>query len=313
HSWEFSHDGVSHSHTSHDLAYESLSSIDFYRYAMDRIGRSPNVDFLPGTRVSAVEDHRDYVLIHTNKGVIQSSSVVDTRPAVDDSPTLNQIFHGAEIQVDGDVFDPNTVGLMTDMSVDQDGFRFTYVLPYSNSRALIEETRFSPRKGHRDILKARLTRSINRLAQSRAFNIIRQEQGCLPMTAGTANVSETPNIVKAGASGGAIRGATGYAFARIQSWARLCAQSMVESNKPCPHPPDPVWLSKMDALFLRVIKNEPRLAPVLFMAMAQRVPPQVFVRFLSDECKVLDFFRVARSFPKTPFLSELIRVEKRAV
>ena len=193
---------------------------------------------------------------------------------------------------------------MQDMSVDEYGFRFTYILPFTASRALVEETRFCP-TADAEILNLGLQMSLAKLTAGAGFRVLRREQGRIPM----ATVQPRKNIDRiwhAGTLGGAVRPSTGYAFARIQQWAGICAKRLCAGLAPVAHPAEPAWRAAADSLFLRVIEARPTLAPTLFMAMARGVAPLTLVRFLSDQGRFRDFGRVVAALPKRPFLSELV-------
>ena len=81
-------------------------------------------------------------------GPLRARHVVDTRPppaSQRDGATLFQCFAGRELLLDAPGMDERRVELMTDMRADAEGFVFTYVLPLTATRVLVEATRFSRR------------------------------------------------------------------------------------------------------------------------------------------------------------------------
>ena len=169
---------------------------------------------------------------------------------------------------------------------------------------MIEETRFTT-DVERERLEQDLYASISQLNGVANYRILRREQGRIPMAVGHGSRDPIGQVWRAGTAGGAVRPSTGYAFLRIQRWARACAAQLALNLPPLAHPRDPAWRRAVDALFLQVIENRPSLAPTLFLAMARGVEADALVRFLSDEGRPLDFVQVASALPKRPFLSGL--------
>jgi len=125
------------------------------------------------------------------------------------------------------------------------------------------------------------------------------------LPAPTPSADET--FVRAGLLAGGARASSGYAFQRIQRWAEVCARSLAEGHGPRPHAADGWILSRMDSLFLQVLRHRPELAPTLFLAMFRQVAPARLARFLSDQATLLDNLAIIAALPAGPFLRELCR------
>ena len=291
-----------------NMLYQCLRSIDFYEDALQLIADAQRVELATGVTATSVAPSSNGFTVETSAGPIHARYVVDTRPAIHngmDRDGLWQVFTGAEVETDHDVFDPNTVGLMENMSTDQNGFRFTYTLPFSRRHALVEETRFT----HKNVAAAELKRGLDQTLASLPCKTktLRTESGRLPMAAYRPITDMPDGFVTAGIGGGAIRASTGYAFLRIQRWASNCAYRIHRGESPRPHPAEPRWRAAIDGLFLRVLRAQPELGPRLFMAMAKGLSAKTLVRFLSDEGRPSDFARVAYVLPKAPFVRNLVR------
>lgn len=288
------------------ISYQSIAADDFYASTVQSIEQSDRIELSLGTEANAIDPGADRVNVETNRGQLTARWVIDTRPArgQDDAPGFAQVFSGAEIETEAERFDPETAGLMSHMSCDSNGFRFTYILPFSKRRALVEETRFTA-AADRSRLESGLEHSLEQMSDGSAYRVLRREAGRIPMSTRPAPQPASDRVFAAGLGGGAARPATGYAFSRIQRWAEDCAQRIRAGRPPAGHPPDPAWRSFADGLFLRVIEEQPEMAPDLFLALGRRVPPATLVRFLSDEGRLRDFARVAMALPKRPFLARL--------
>lgn len=286
------------------LSYQAIAADAFACAMIQAIGRAPDVELHLGVAATAVEPEDGRVRVRTQAGDLLADRVVDTRPRPGPPDAFGQRFVGAEVEIDHDGFDTSTAGLMLDMDVDEHGFRFTYVLPYSSRFALVEETRFG-RAVPSETLHAGLASTLSELAGDHGPRVVRREGGFIPMT--TQEAAPDPSgSVAAGLRGGAARPSTGYAFLRIQQWADDAAASLARGGPLVPPRPEPRWRKWVDGLFLDVLDTQPELAPQLFVAMADRVPPETLVRFLSDDARRRDFARVATALPPTPFVRRLL-------
>ncbi|MGY6496790.1 MAG: lycopene cyclase family protein, partial [Microcella sp.] len=279
--WRFDAGSAAVDHTVPGLSYQAVRGIDYYRDAQARISASDTVALRLGVTVTGVEaapasaPPETRIRVHTTAGVVAARHVVDTRP-IDTRATLFQCFVGAELDHGGALhaadgaLAPTTAGLMTRMRSDADGFVFTYVLPLTATTALVELTRFSAEPLSLDRIARERDAEITALGLDGSA-LIREEAGVLPMGADPAAEPTVPGVVRAGNGGGALRAATGYAFARIQAWADACAARMLADGDPIGHPPEPWVRREMDRIFLQTLRAHPHRAPEFFLALAERV------------------------------------------
>lgn len=285
--------------------YQTIEASAFYKWATACVEASEAVDLALDEAMLSIENVQDQWVIETSKRRLVASSVVDTRPPSAKqtaTATLYQCFIGDYITTP-DVLDDSALELMSDMSTDQHGFLFSYLLPLSPHHALVEVTRFATSALDWSVLEADMTALKARRGWSQA-TIHRSERSRLPM--GMApSLSTDPTFVFAGTPGGALRAASGYGFWRIQRWAQSCAEALVSKGHPIPHPTEPLLQKWMDQLFLLVLTHEPQRAATLFHALYTGVKPDRLIRFLSDESDLLDKLAVIAALPPAPFLRTL--------
>ena len=306
--WRFSTaDGRACTQGSQARPYAYLRGSKVYKSALDAVRGSNHVALHTGVSAGAITPEAEAVAVETSAGVLRARHVIDARPPAPDqasAATLLQVFAGREVETETAGFDPGEAELMTDMRCDAHGFVFSYVLPVSPTRALVEATRFCGPEVSRAVLERDLDGLIARRGLSGA-RVLRTEAGRLPMGLPEPRESGDPRILRAGAGGGGLRAASGYGFKRIRAWARSCARSVATGAGPISHPAEPRARLAMDALFLQVIAREPERAPEIFMALAERLGPERFVRFMSDEAGPADLAAVIASLPPAPFLKAL--------
>jgi lycopene beta-cyclase len=298
-------------------AYQMLASDQFYSAAATALSKAPGIQLQMDSQLLSEPTFNDGRWhFQTSKGAFSAAMVVDTRPAApvsNDAALMWQSFYGQEIDCSQPVFEPGCAELMSFSSARPDCVAFTYVLPTSSTRALVEFTVFALKPQSAHALSADLASAIEQRVKGAVFSVLRSEQGVLPMGLTPALTAlgghdHPSTYVRVGLFAGAARPATGYAFQRIQRWATDCAARIAGGGSPVAHAKDPWLLAWMDSLFLRVIRRQPQLAPQMFVDIFSRVDSQRVIRFLSDQGRLSDYAAIVLALPFRPFLRQLFRL-----
>ena len=297
--------------------YQMLESSTFYEEALRLIALNGRIKLV--LNVSIIEEPykiASYWQVATENEIYIANVIVDTRP--DQTPQsgnaiLWQCFLGQEITCEVDMFNQDCVTLMDfskNIAADalvstEKEIVFTYILPISAKRALVESTVFSeiPLDPHDLMLKLEV--AIKKATQGKSYQIIRSEHGILPMGQKKMITNQDKTYIKAGLYAGGARPSSGYAFQRIQRWADACTQAIAYNSLPIAHQEDPVLLKWMDTIFLKVMQKQPQLVPKLFLIMFKKVETSSMVRFLSDEGTIKDYLAIILALPPLPFLKQL--------
>jgi lycopene beta-cyclase len=231
-------------------------------------------------------------------------NIIDSRPNIkfdDKYPSLKQVFVGSEIISTKKVFDENVVTLMDFYDSNKDVI-FTYILPFSKTKALIETTFFSYGINFRQVEK------LHKLALKKfdIKEITRTEKAALPMSPYT-NVKLENQYFRIGNFAGASRPASGYAFTRIALWANqietkkeFCVEMINHKQNYLTN-----WLDK---IFLSVLRSDPQKAPEIFKIFFTKVPIASSVRFLSDQSRLVDYLVIILKLPKLVMLRGVINL-----
>ena len=297
-----------------DHCYEMIPADRFYDDAERLINSGAHVKLIKGVTVVDAISQSQHVDLETNIGKIRAGLVFDSRPphALSKAAWV-QRFQGFELEAEAPIFDVNCATLM-DFSITTDAeskagrVHFIYVLPLSDRRALVEDTWFAPVEDDCDDVdyQAQIKAYLKRRFGLERYEILHREQGALPMDPELRPAKSSGRIIKIGAGGGMARASSGYAFFETQRACDAIAAKL-SSQKSLPtefHLPR--WRSHvsywMDAVFLRVLKEYPSLAPKIFFDLFAKVPPDALARFLSGVATPLDVVRVVSACPKIPFL-----------
>ena len=290
--------------------YQMLEAGAFYDHAYRAIAASDGVRLQMG--VSVLGPPRPVPggwRVETSAGGLTAAQVIDTRPPRaprHGDSALWQSFLGQEVICERPVFDPSRVELMDFAHDSPEAVAFTYVLPLSPDRALVETTLFDPQpRGPADLAR-RQQQAVLRLCGDAPSFVVRTEAGILPMGMTRPAKPLGPGHVRAGLMSGAARPATGYAFQRIQRWADGCGDALRRGEAASGHTPDPLLTRLMDRLFLDVLRTHPKRGPELFTRLFARTATPRMVRFLSDRATFIDRVAVAASLPTGLFLRQLM-------
>lgn len=207
-------------------AYASLTSSS----VVSSIATLPNVAVRVNARVSAILPDQVTLADGTQ---LQARCVIDAR-GFEPNPALvlgYQKFVGLEVELaqPHGLLNP----IIMDASVDQhDGYRFVYVLPFSPTRLLIEDTRYSDGSA---LDLQELARAVTAYADSQSWaiaSVVREEHGVLPIAlafdAQQFWADKPRNIPQAGMRAALFHPTTGYSLPEGVRVANLLAD-----NWPC--------------------------------------------------------------------------------
>ena len=257
-----------------------------------------------GHSVKDVRKNQDGWEVKLKSKKILLKNIVDSRPnkTFDDKyPSLKQVFVGSEIISTKKVFDENVVTLMDFYDSNKDVI-FTYILPFSKTKALIETTFFSYDINFKQAEKLHnLT-----LKKFDIKEITRTEKAVLPMSPYT-NVKVENQYFRIGNFAGASRPASGYAFTRIALWANKIETKKKFCYEMINHKQNYLtnWLDK---IFLSVLRSDPQKAPEIFKIFFTKVPISSSIRFLSDQSRLVDYLVIILKLPKLIMLRGLINL-----
>ncbi|MDG2252116.1 MAG: lycopene cyclase family protein [Methylophilaceae bacterium] len=264
------------------------------------------ITFRRGLDVKKIKNHKDSVEIITSKGSIKTKYVIDSRNKISKkqyayAPNLHQAFIGNEIIVEKEKFNPDLLTLMK-FSRNKKDIEFTYILPFSKKKALVETTLFAKNPSLNNIQKIHN----QSLIKHSKFRSIKKESGILPMILGRNYIDN--NIIPIGLSAGMARPSTGYSMMRIAQWINSIENHKIESDniKRFEFRPNKL-LEWFDSIFLTVCYFWPQKAPILFMRLFSNADIKSIIRFMSDAPTIRDIIFIILSMPKKLMIHGLIK------
>lgn len=305
--------------------YHMVRGQDFYQWAHGELARRPNI-----RRIQANIERIDATLgrVYTDHGVftgnlVFNSAFTKTRvlpaaspdypePPLSAAPEalrrkltghLLQHFCGWIIETETPVFDPACMTFM-DFRPQQHGeTRFVYVLPFTDKRALVEFTLFSPallaRGAYDEDLRSYLSRHLN----IRDFRVVETEFGVIPMTDFRFPHRQEGRVIHIGTAGGFVKASSGYAFKRTQRKIWAFVDDWARTGRPNPAVlRSPYVFRAFDSIFLRVLRNNNALGGLIFKCLFEKLPAALVFRFLDEDSTFVETLRLVSAPPPAPFL-----------
>lgn len=302
-------DGRRVTHRSTRSPYLHLPADRFYAAALRRLEAAPNVELRLGERVHGVEALADGVVVRTAAGEHEAAVAYDAMggagPLAHRAPPgaveLQQRFLGVEVEVERPVFDPGVATLMDFRVPDDAAARFMYVLPYSATRALVEDTSLGGAPVASADRRAAIAAYLEEHWDAGTVSVGREERGALPMTTRPLTASPGSRVVAVGAAAGALRPSSGYAFVRTQLHVQAVARAAASGEAP-PASAGRTRHRHLDGLFLRALAADPAGFPAHLLGLARGVGAETFARFMTDASGLRDEAAVVTAMTRPGFL-----------
>ncbi len=287
--------------------YVHLPSYAMYRHAQTIIEGQPSFDLHLGVEVKGCTEQGGHVDIDSSEGTWRASHVFDSRPSPRATNTsLKQHFLGWVIHTGKAVFDPSTVTLMDFRVPQTQGVHFMYLLPFSATTALVEDTYFSNQTLATEVYEQALRSYLN-THYACDYVITHREQGVIPMDTRVAH-SRAPSsrIVSIGMAAGVAKPSTGYAFTFMQRHGAAICEALTREPWRAPPVRAQRWI-ELDGILLNQLRVAPEQGAKIFARLFDRVPNESMLRFLSEQASTRDILKVMRSVPRLSFMQTALR------
>ncbi|NHM07837.1 lycopene cyclase [Flavobacterium sp. CYK-4] len=219
-------------------------------------------------------------------------------------PLLQQHFVGWFVKTKSQVFNPIKATFM-DFSVAQNNnTRFMYVLPFSETEALVEYTLFSKELLPREEYETAIAKYLENIGAI-DFEITEKEHGNIPMTVYPFWKQNTKNIIHIGSAGGWTKASTGYTFKNTVKKSKALVQFLATENDFRKfHQKNKFWF--YDLLFIDVLSRRNDLGSTVFSGMFCHVSPALIFKFLDEETTFAEDLKIIWSCPKKLFIRALL-------
>lgn len=231
---------------------------------------------------------------------------------------LKQHFVGWEIETINPIFDQETAILMDFRVSQKHGFAFVYILPFSNTQALVEVTYFTPNllpeHVYNSELKTYLKSNWNLAEPEIDYAIRHREQGVIPMVDGFVSETNSDPIFSIGAAGGLTKASTGYTFSRIQRDSARILKSLEGGKRVSRAPLSPYRFRYYDLLMLQILKNKPANGVHIFKQLFERNGFDAILSFLDEKTTFPEELRIMSTVPSyADFFKSILKTGGRSI
>jgi len=285
--------------------YKTIRALDFYSKAKQRLLKSKNFHFIIDNVITVKDDLNPTVLTDNNTYVAQH--IFDSRITEAYFSKFNhytkiiQHFKGWVIEAKTPIFNPNQFTMMDYRLKDGAQTTFTYVLPFSKYKALVEFTYFTATVVNEDTYDGFIKKYVDTILKISDYKIIETESGNIPMTNFPFEIYSTKNITKIGTAGGWVKGSTGYSFKHTEKKVAKIIKNLKSNKKPSSN-----LLKKKykfyDKIFLKVLSDENHKGEWIFEQFYSLNSIETMFRFLDEESSFLEELKIMKSLFSLAFV-----------
>jgi lycopene beta-cyclase len=220
-----------------------------------------------------------------------------------------QHFKGWVIETTKPAFKPNEPTLFDFRTEQKDELRFVYVLPHSETKALIEFTIFSDNlvtdEEYEFYLKQYIEETIKVGAykiKPEEYQISETEFGIVPMSDEPHEVSPVPHVIRIGTSGGYVKASTGYTFQRCQRFLKNLVKSLETNTNASNGMELNKWKGFLDTVLLNVMLNHRISQDKVFTSFFKYNKASQVLKFLDEDTTFFEDISFINTVPKPPFI-----------
>jgi lycopene beta-cyclase len=292
-------------------SYKSIDSAVFTAFAKAELEKSPYFTFV-NSKVEKVQPlEKGSFEISCGNEKITSKIVLDSRidPAFftdKKAIALQQHFKGWVIETKEDHFDPERFTMMDYTLMDAGTTSFTYVLPFTKRKALVEFTYFSPQLVADEVYDMFLKQYIKQELKISDFEILEIEQGIIPMSTYNFQQHNAENHLKIGTAGGWVKPSTGYSFKSCEKKAAILVENILKGEKLDAN----IYNKKAaiyDATLLEVLSKNNENGDQIFEKMYKNNKLPALLKFLDEETSFIEDVRIMAPMTSTTFVKAFFK------
>jgi len=298
--------------------YHCLRSYDYTDTILKEAKKHPRITLLE-TAINGFSENHGMGVVHTDNGDYEAEWIFQSalRPqnffkqTVDVS--LKQHFLGAEIETSHPAFDPNKVMLMDFDTSQKHGVTFFYILPYSETKALVEYTFFTEnvldREEYLRGIEAHLSERYD--LNPGDYKTTRTESGAIPMEDRHYPAWYNKRVMNIGTVGGLTKPSTGYTFTRIQRHCKQIVKALENNETPPVSNKSPYRFRVYDMMLLWLLEAEPDVCKKIFHDLFKRNSFDRVLQFLEEDTRLLQEISIFASLPYIPFFKAIYKMKHR--
>ena len=288
--------------------YKSIDALDFYNFAINRLKKKSNFHFILDEVIS-VETNTASVFTKTETYTathIFDSRIPEAFYTEKKHISIIQHFKGWVIKTEEKTFNPETFTMMDYRLKDGNQTTFTYVLPFSETEALVEFTYFTAQTVDEQVYDTYIKTYISEYLNIENCTILETETGQIPMTTFPFESYNSKNLTKIGTAGGWIKASTGYSFKHSEKKVAIILNNLKNNQLPSKN----LFKRKYkfyDKIFLKVLLDENHKGEWLFTNYYKKNSVETMLRFLDEDSSFLEDLKIMSSLFSWRFIKAFFK------
>ena len=189
---------------------------------------------------------------------------------------------------------------------DKNKTAFTYVLPITKNKALVEYTYFTPKLVDTKEYDQNLSIYIKNILNIKNYKIINQEYGIIPMTNYPFYQNSLKKITMIGTAGGWVKPSTGYSFKNCERNSNKIIQEIKKDNSFIKIKSKSKYYH-MDKIFLDVLYRNNSFGEKLFYLLFKKNDTDKVFKFLDEKSNINNDLQIIKSLFSTQFIRSFFR------
>lgn len=289
-------------------SYKMIRSVDFYSKVKKELEATGDFHFIEDeiinidpVKMKAEGQKRGYTATHFFDSRITSEYLEDPK-----SSKIFQHFKGWIIETEKPQFDSSVFTMMDYRLKFKKSTSFTYVLPLSENKALVEFTFFTPFLTEEAIYDEYLKNYIKNILKIENYKITDTEKGVIPMTDYQFHLDSIPEITKIGTGGAWVKGSTGYSFKHTEKKVTQIIKNIHAGKAPSKDLTKKRF-SLYDGIFLDVLERKNDLGEDIFSKFYTQNTPQEIFKYLDEETSLSEEIKIMNSLFHPEFIKSFFR------
>ncbi|AZQ44896.1 lycopene cyclase family protein [Nonlabens ponticola] len=288
--------------------YKMIKSVDFIAFAKAKFQHHSNITHVAEKVTDVRQGHT--ARIFTESCTYQADLVLDSRVSQKfynntNAITLKQHFLGWHIRTEKDLFDPDHFVMMDYRYQDPGTTSFMYLLPFEKNEALIEYTYFSGELVDDAVYESKMREYLKKEYKLDEFEIVRIEQGVIPMTTYDFTAHNTQVVHKIGTAGGWVKASTGYSFKMSEKRAAQLVDNYI-TGKDLGHNMQEAKYRWYDQIMLDVLHQDNGRGDKVFTTLYSKNDIQRIFAFLDEETTFQQELQIMLPMTSYPFVRSAV-------
>lgn len=289
-------------------AYKMIKASDYHEDLQKELENSRDIEFITDeiqsidpVTMKAKGQKKSYSATHFFDSRVDPSYLNSEKYT-----TIFQHFKGWEVETEEPVFTPDSFTMMDYRIKYPDATAFTYILPYTEKRALVEYTFFTAFLTEDKVYDEMLQKYFEKILKTRKFKISSTETGVIPMTDFPFDKANTTEITKIGTGGGWVKPSTGYSFKNTEKRIAKIIKNIKSGKLPGENLINNKF-RKYDAIFLDVLGQNNQKGEEIFTKFYSKNSPQDIFKYLDEETSFSEDLKIMFSLYSFDFIKSFFR------